>query len=55
MSRNIQFRLLTHFKTNLWETLLERESFWIVPKFTLHFKKNCFVFVDQIWDYKALN
>ena len=55
MSRNIQFQLLIQFKANLWETPLEGESCWVVPRFTLHSKKNSFVFVDQIWHYKALN
>ena len=55
MAQKIRFRLLTDFQTNLQETPILVESFWRVSKFASLSQKISFVFVDQIWHYKALN
>ena len=51
----IRFRLLTGFKTNLQETQIQREGFGRVSTFASLSQKNSFVFVNQIWHFKALN
>ena len=55
ITEKIQFRLLTDFKTNLQEALMKPESFCRYPRFVSLSQKNGFVFVNQIWHYKALN
>ena len=46
--------LLTDFKTNLQETQIQREGFERVSTFASLSHKNGFVFVNQIWRFKAL-
>ena len=55
MAQKIRFRLLVDFKTNLQEAPIYEESFREVSRFASLFQKNDFVFVHQIWHYKALN
>ena len=51
----IRFRLLTGFKTILYETQIKGEGFGRVSTFASLSQKNGFVFVNQIWHFKALN
>ena len=51
----IRFRLLTGFKTNLQKTLIQGGAFGRVSTFASLSQKNGFVFVNQIWHFKALN
>ena len=51
----IRFRLLPGFKKNLQETRIQGEQFGRASMFALLSQKNGFVFVSQIWHFKALN
>ena len=51
----IRFRLLTGFKTILQETRIQGESFGRVLTFASFSQKNGFVFVNQIFHFKALS
>ena len=55
MAQKIRFRLSTDFKPNLQETPILGESFSKVSRRVSLFHKNSFVFMNQIWHYKALN
>ena len=51
----IRFKLLTGFKTVLQETQIQGEGFGRVSTFASLSQKNGFVFVNQIWHFKALS
>ena len=51
----IRFRLLTGFKTTLWETQIQGKDFGRVSTFASLFHKNGFVFVNQFLQFKALS
>ena len=53
-AHKIRFRLSTDFKTNLQETQVQRESFWRVLIFLSFSQKNDFVFVSEIFHFKAM-
>ena len=55
VAHKIPLRLLTDFKTNTQETEIQREIFWRVSRLASISQKNCFVFINQIWHFKALN
>ena len=51
----IRLRLLRAFKTLLQKIQICGERFGRVSRFASGFQKNGFVFVNQIWHFKALN
>ena len=55
VAQKIRFRLLIDFETNLQESQLQRKSFQRLSRFAWLSQKNGFVFVNQIWLFKALN
>ena len=54
VTSNIEFRLLADSKISVWITPIWKETFWEISRSASFCLKTGFVFVDQIWHYKAM-
>ena len=54
VTSNIEFRLLADSKISVWITPIWKETFWKISRSASFCLKTGFVFVDQIWHYKAM-